>query len=381
MTRTMRGRGPLLALAATLLVALAPVAPAVAVGSGDLVVERVRPATAEQRAWERYGDSGTGWSGADSTYSVALPDGRTAWLFSDTFLGKVDQDHTRPADVPFIHNSIVVEHGGRRSTLHGGTPERPESLIGPTPPGPPTDPANVNPYWYWSGDGIVAGGKLRVFYLKFVTTGSGQWDFRWDSTAIATFSLPDLRLESLTPTYGQWGAGTHDVTWGAGLLRDGRDIYVYGVEDLGLVKYMHLARARGGDLMGSWEFWTGSGWSSDPDASARLMDGVSNEYSVTKVGDDQYVLITFDTNVLFGKEIVAYIADRPTGPFTRRQHVWDAPEVGGNIFAYNAHAHPVNGHSGKLLVSYNVNSFVVQDVYDDVRNYRPRFLEVRLGRG
>jgi hypothetical protein len=35
------------------------------------------------------------WTGADTTNSVLLPDGRDLWIFSDTFLGKVNPDETR----------------------------------------------------------------------------------------------------------------------------------------------------------------------------------------------------------------------------------------------------------------------------------------------
>ena len=34
-----------------------------------------------------YGDTADRWTGADSAYSVELPDGRIAWIYSDTFLG------------------------------------------------------------------------------------------------------------------------------------------------------------------------------------------------------------------------------------------------------------------------------------------------------
>src|SRR5207244_1521048 len=44
-----------------------------------------------QQMFTAYGNTGEGWTGADGTYSVPLPDGRTAWLFSDTFLGPVNQ--------------------------------------------------------------------------------------------------------------------------------------------------------------------------------------------------------------------------------------------------------------------------------------------------
>lgn len=347
--------------------------PARAAGGG-LTVTGVVPDTGLQQMFDHYGDTGGGWTGADSTYSAALPDGRDAWLFSDTFLGKVNADHSRPADAPFIHNSMVVQAGQELRTVTGGTPAHPESLFGPTPTTSPTDPSGANQWWYWSGDGIAERDHLRVFALKFVATGTGQWDFRWDSTAIASFHLPDMTPEGITPTYGAGG-----VTWGSWIVRDRGATYVYGIEDLGGHKYAHLARASDG-LLGTWQFWTGSGWSADPAASTQLLDGVANEYSVTRVGN-KWALLTFDTAVPFGNEIVAYTADSPTGPFTSRTHVYNAPEARGNIIAYNAHVHPELSGDGRLVVSYNVNSLSVPDVYTNVANYRPRFIDVTVANG
>src|SRR5688572_17696434 len=58
--------------------------------------------------WTAYGDAGGHWTGGDSTVSVPLPDGRVAWLFSDTFLGTVNADHSRPANTPMVSNTLVV---------------------------------------------------------------------------------------------------------------------------------------------------------------------------------------------------------------------------------------------------------------------------------
>jgi hypothetical protein len=365
----------LMTIALAMVLSTATVPTATAAGEG-LVVGSVQPAQALERMWEHYGDTGGGWTGADSTYSVPLPDGRDAWIFSDTFLGRVNPDGSRPLDSPFIHNSIVLQDEHRLTTVTGGSPAHPQSLIGPTPTGPPTDPSTQNSSWYWIGDGVVDAGSLRVFALKFVSTGTAQFDFRFDSDAIATFSLPDLRLVSLTPTYSGG-----NVTWGSWVQPAGDWTYVYGVEDYGFVKYMHVARAARGSLLGPWQFWTGTTWSADPTASARLMSGVANEYSVTRLGD-RWVLVTFDTNVLFGNEIVAYSASSPTGPFTDRVHLYSAPEAtvlsGGNLITYNAHAHPELGHDDRLTISYNVNSLDVHDVYRDVHDYRARFIDVRF---
>jgi hypothetical protein len=85
-----------------------------------------KPAGDLDALWNAYGDQGGHWTGGDRTASVPLPDGRTAWLFSDTFLGSVNSDHSRPADSPMVHNTLVVQNanGSLGTTLHGGTATR-----------------------------------------------------------------------------------------------------------------------------------------------------------------------------------------------------------------------------------------------------------------
>src|SRR4051794_6625369 len=90
---------------AVLLVALVgvPTAPA----GARVATIRVTHDTALEQLFGAYGDAGTGdrWTGGDSAYSQRLADGRTLWIFSDTFLGTVNPDHTRNGFTQLVHNS------------------------------------------------------------------------------------------------------------------------------------------------------------------------------------------------------------------------------------------------------------------------------------
>ena len=252
------------------------------------------PHAAPEGLLNAYSDTGKGWTGADSTYSVPLPGGRTAWVFSDTFLGPVNPDGSRPTTTPFINNSFVIQQGTKLKTVTGGTATSPTALVPP--------PANG---WYWFGAAQTshAGRDLDVVALRFEKTGTGQWDWRWASNYLARFDSTTYKLKSLTPIPS--GA---NVQWSGWLLRDSGYTYVYGVEDLGASKYQHVARVRGDDLTAKpWEYWTGSGWSADETASARVLQGVANEHSVTRWSDG-YLLVTHDTNELFSKRVVGYFS-------------------------------------------------------------------------
>lgn len=372
------------ALALLVHLLIAPAAPAAAVTHTSAAA--VAPMTADQLylQWAAYGDAGGHWTGGDSTVSVPLPDGRIAWLYSDTFLGTVRADHSRPTTTPLVNNSLVVQNGTTLGpTLHGGTATAPTALVRP----------GSGSEFYWVGDGTVEGNTLKVLYGRFAPTGEGPpLGFTRTGTVLATFSLP-----SLTLTATQVLPVSATIGWGSTILEDGSYSYIYGSEYADGLKYLHLARVATGNLAGAWEFWTGSGWSSQETASAsvtttldslagdvsaasassRLLSGVGEGMSLTKVGN-QYVLVTQENNQIFSSWIVAYVANSPAGPFTGPTYLLEAlePSLAPNQFIYHGRIHPEFSAPGKLLLTYDVNTFDPNGTYADARIYRPRFHEV-----
>ncbi|MDQ0894782.1 DUF4185 domain-containing protein [Agromyces ramosus] len=312
-----------------------------------------------------YGDTAGRWTGADSAYSVPLPDGSIAWIYSDTFLGEVDANHGRPLDSPFVHNSIIVDDAGELTTHTGGTAEAPESLV-------KVAGADEARDWYWFGDATVHGDELQVMLVEFVKTGDTMWDFAFAGNGVATFDAATLELRSVVDL------ATDGVNWGSAIYEDAEAgyTYVYGVEDLQSQKFAHLARVAGGDLAGgTWEYLGESGWSTDPTASKRILEGVSNEFSVSHF-QGRYTLVTGDATEILSSAVVMYRSDSLEGPFTGKTELYRTPETSGNVFTYNAKAHPELGDGHTLLVTYNVNSFDTNDLYVEVDNYRPRYVDV-----
>ncbi|MFN8133591.1 MAG: hypothetical protein U0R70_18770 [Solirubrobacteraceae bacterium] len=307
---------------------------------------------------QRWTPSGPGWAGGDATYSVALPDGRTVWIFGDTFIGAVSPDRQRGPGTAMVRNSAVVEDHGALRTLISGTPGHPGSLV-------TADPGS----WFWPGDGVVEGQELRLFMTRFRATGGGEWDFGAAETVVASFALPDLRFQGIRRV-----ADAAPVTWGAATLETADGTYVYGVEDAHPGGFAHVARARNG-IQGAWEYWTGRGWSDRAADSARVAAGVSNQFSVIAAGG-QYVLV--NQAPVFGRQIAVAPAADPWGPFDAVTPVYTAPSPGPGRYAYNATAHPEASSGGRLLVSYNTNSFDPATVRSDADSYRPRFVQVPL---
>lgn len=338
----------------------------------QLVVE-AEPNVEMTSKFSEYGNTSGSWVGGDSTYSVALKDGRIAWLFSDTLLGTVVDNAITRDTLGFINQSIVLQEGDDlTTTIPTGESSTLTSMF------PPPDPSS----WYWLGAGYQApNGKLFIGLNQYTKFGPGLWDWGWDHTAIGT-----IDPKTWTVTDVAHHGDDSNVQWTSWFERAEGKTYVWGVDDQGALKQAHLARVAGHDLsrIDKWEYWTGTEWSKDPSASEPVLDHVANEYSVTKFRDG-YLLVTQDTSEMFSTKVVAYTSCSLTGPFVNKTVLFNTPETGlfgsygdPNIFTYNAHVHPEFSDDDSLLVSYNVNTFDNEHVFDDVTIYRPRFWTVTV---
>jgi hypothetical protein len=298
----------------------------------------------------------SGWTGGDATYSVPLPDGRILWLFGDSFIGTVNPNRTRPPGA-FHRNAFVVQDGDDLTTLTGAA----SAYLVPADAG----------WWYWPGHGMAHGDTLQVVMFGFKSSGvGGMWDFDYASVDVVTFKLPDFTLLSIDRKVTD-----PPFNYGACLLEDGGFTYIYGMEKVGFQKFLHVARVSGHDLNGEWEYFTGTDWSADPAASARVFANVSDQFTVFK-NNGRFYLLT--QHHILGGEIYLFDSDQPAIGFDNKRTLYCTPQSNeGNLFTYNAFAHTQFSGNGGLLVSYNVNSSVFADLFKNADNYRPYFVRVK----
>lgn len=318
------------------------------------------PAATPDPYFNRLFTRADGWTGGDGTLSVELGDGRSLWLFGDSFLGTVNPDGTRPEDAPLVRNCMVIQDGGALTIRTGGGREAPTAFFPPLPPGE----------WCWPADATVQGEQVLVLLHSFRQGRPLLWDWQWTGTAVAELNLPKLEIERITPL-----AVSNHVMYGA-ILERAEATYIFGVEERGSDRLMHLARAPPGDFLGAWAFFDGRGWSADPAASAPILEGVSTQVGVVDLADGP-ALVTMDNRVPFSADLVMYRAAAPQGPWHGPCRLYRAPEAGGAIVAYNPFIHPQFTANGRLLVSYNLNH--VSDpkaLYRDAAIYRPRFVRI-----
>lgn len=357
---------------------ISPSGPAAPIGPR---VVGVAPVYCLNAMLDGYGDSAAGWSGGDSTWTTPLPGDRELFAFSDTFLAvaAAAPGAGRPDDAPFVHNSFVVRGGdGRLSTIVGGRPDAPESLLAPADPGS----------WYWLGAATYLGGALQVPVGKWRAGGAGPFDWEFAGSSVARFDPDDLARPTSVTRLGD----SRGIQWGQWVAPGPEHTYVYGVAGRGAGRKLHVARIAGTDLRDRLEYYDGRGWrradATGEGRSVPIATGVSGELSVHLLRRGLYLLVTTEGGPGLSDRIVGRFASSPVGPFGPPRLLYRTPETGAagsfgdpDVYTYNAHAHPEFSTRREVVISYNVNSIdtaVGGDVYRDRRIYRPRFIKVTL---
>jgi hypothetical protein len=293
--------------------------------------------------------SGSGWVGGDGTNSVALPDGRDCWIFSDTITA------SSAAGLRFTHNSIVLTGGGS-----------PRVISDPIPQPSPNE-------FYWAGAARVRGGQIWEIAQRIVQTGPGLWDFHFAADYLAKISISTWKLASITPLAGTAGS----IDWGVAMLDDGAYTYIYGSESQGLSSWMHIARVPKGRLDLPWSYDTDSGWAPNAAAaSRRLLPGVAPAFSVVDLGAARGIRV-ITQQPMMGQAIYSVHAASPVGPFSKKRTIYTTGSFGARTYTYNALAHPEQTADGQMLFSFNVNSFDALSPANATL-YRPRFFRIHL---
>lgn len=347
-----------------------------------------------------------GWTGADSTYSIKLPDGDTAFFFSDSYIGQsptVSGDgtgttnsnglRTRTSNDLYAHNSIVIRNAstGALTTLTG-----PVQL----PPNPAYSTSYISPatsgHWFWMGDSFLintTGSTYKLFLFLM------EWDssLNFYGTSIAQLSVPSLSVDSVQAlTNDPWGGPSNDpVHWGAATEQNGSSgsysLYIYGIEDYhpappygwAISRFPHIARLKSSTSitlsnlanMNNWQTYNlTSGWTSTLTSTSRIVgdasdpnnanDSIGEEYSLKKITSSAgttYLLVTEDTNpseyittdqppgqpeefVSDADHIILYSACNPQGPFSAKQVVYTTPETWATTVPGMTSGQSLSGH-------------------------------------
>ena len=310
------------------------------------------------------------WEGADVGSTVALPDGRTLWLFGDTL-------HRTEDGLASRHNSMLM---GERGCL---TPV-------PGPGGAEPLPTRGDGQWYWPTHGLVDGGRLFVFASTVTATGKGAMDFTGTGTNIAEFDLPagkDPVLRAIHPTPST-GAPETEPQWGAAVLQRGGYTYIYGTQkvarELVFGRNVYVARVPAGALtdLARWQYWTGKDWSGSPSSAGVVIKaeaGVPTSFSVQD-GPSGSVLAIAKKDDYLGSRIVSLSAPSPAGPWGSEDlQAFARSDLSTGQITYLALGHPdLPLASGGRLVSVSRNNLNPDVIENDPQRYRPQFFDVAV---
>lgn len=346
--------------------------------------------------WNDLFNRKSGWAGADGIYSIPLteneyPDqssnSKTLLLFSDTFIGDVDENGRR-SNTSLINNTYAIMEGNQPQEENIEFLWKKNNGAAATlfVPNTPTSTARN---WYWLMDGIAIGDSIYVFALRL--NPGGSFGFELDAVNLLSFSSD---LESGITSYKQidtplffhdekdgseivLGQAVMSMTYNSGNPYADGYIYVYGPKNLPQKKDLVAARVLPENIsnFSKYEYWDGQSWGNNITKSAPITSFISQEFSVSPLDDGSFLAV-FQLN----NQVAIRKGESPVGPFNIFQRVWDCPEVleDADIFVYNAKAHPHLSNPGELLISYNVNTFDFWDHFSNAGIYRPRFVTLSL---
>jgi hypothetical protein len=369
---------PLLALAAALvLAACVPATKQAPPGSGGGGGGGAAPAPAQpvaqycasstptsssayQSAFDKLRKTYTEWASADGSVPVTLPDGRTLWLYGDTFVGSVNGSGTISPPGVLVGNSAVLQSGNCFKPLMGGTPGARSAWI-PAPGGQA----------YWPSSAIVdSAGRLQVFLMHVRYNPFTVFGFK-----VATFSLPGLSLLGVSSQL-PFTDSTHP--YGTTALAGNGYAYLYSTND----QNQRVARVPLGSVTNgsAYEFWTGGGWSTSSGAAVPLqfanvptpVVGINLHAPIAGLWVVPHGAALLGTAKLvnqFSNDVSFFTAAAPEGPWT---YVGTAATTPSGVFTYGAQT--VFGLQGMPGAPATIFSTNVPGTATTISQYGPRFV-------
>jgi len=314
-----------------------------------------------------------GWVGADGAYSVPVSDKNTLWLFSDTFVGSIENGKRK--NVAMVNNTVGIQTGDKVEFAIRSTDEdKPMAMLVP-----PKGTAG----WFWLQGGATAGKKLHLFLPRIESTGKGgAFGFQHVDQWLGTVANPDDAPAKWKTAFAKIPHGT---SWGSAVLREGNRLYIYGYEETPgkpfAERRLLTARVRSDQIadFDAWRFFSDGQWKADAKLATPQAEKLATEFSVSWVpGLKQYAL-TYTENGL-GDRILGRFSADPAGPWSEPVLLYRCPEMKANkkLFSYAAKAHSHLGGDRELVITYCVNAFELGPVIDDATLYWPNFVRVKF---
>jgi hypothetical protein len=320
-------------------------------------------------------ESGPGWIGGDATYSTALPNGKEAFVFSDTLVGTAQASGTAKVTA-FLHNSELVGTMPSLTGNFGGTAAAPQSLLPDT-----TDPGDQ---WQVAAT-YVEGGDQLVFVDEFAPVNGSDYDSFTGHSGIAVLSIPADGI----PTFSSVVPVPTDANtqWGKAVMQSGGYNYIYGSDlntSLNAFYGMKVARVPQGESLDTndWTYWNGAQWVSgeanaEPEVTITVLTGVAPQ-----PGGNGYMAVSIPGWAGGDTSVDLSYACSAAGPWSSPAPLYTIPQVTQypNEIAYIPTFHPELSGLDGLVISYNINNTGnLTALEQDVHEYQPQFIQLNAG--
>jgi hypothetical protein len=351
-----------------------------------------------------------GWLGADGAYSVSLENGRSLWIFADTFVGGATAS-SRTQATGFIHNSIAISTCSTQSCSYqyfwtGMNTPNPAPVF--SVPGSTTD-------WFWPMDGFVYNGTLYLALMQIHSTGSGgAFGFAYSGAQLASISNYTASPSQWTIAYQRLNTGGSAVPGASIVVAQGPNgnpdplnpqganyAYFFTVvpaADSSTPPSMALLRlplaqlntaSRPGNT--NWEYLkTDATWATWTDTATVLP--VDNAPVINPGATEMTVRYHSSTNQWIavypvGLESSAHYAlsSSMTDSWGPSESLYSYPEVEPgnpnytpNVFCYAAKEHTELEQAGQLFFTYACNSTQESDITNNMNLYRPVVVQQSL---
>jgi hypothetical protein len=308
----------------------------------------------------------TDFGAGDGGAPVDLGNGRTLWLFADTWSGYI-QNNAMVAPYRLVRNAFVLQSGGCLTPIMGGSHGARTDVI-PAPAG----------QYYWPMGAYVDGPTLYVFAQRFVP-GPGLCGCVALDIEIAKFSAATLQYLGMgaSPAVGLL------PEFGNGVVTANGFHYIFGrnTPDGQHPDYQYVARVPVGTdpSVAIWQYWNGGVSSNDPDnwttagTSVPCTPGTGGacpmQFEMPTSGappaigpsaplwaiqkSDGTFLASAKLRDVYPDPINTWSSPTPYGPWTQRKVVASTPAPAGG-FTYNGRVFQLPGAA--LTASYNTNA-------------------------
>ena len=318
----------------------------------------------------------TGFIAGDAAFSVPQNNGKSMWLYGDSYIDNYD---AVTATIPCL---FQVRNCGQLMDI--AQPNIQSTYTGTGSPPSWFHFGNDNNYWFWPGAGYTINDTMFIFLERLHSTGTGPFAFEVvDSNYIARVPVnnPSQISYIIQPS-------RNGIDFTKSVINDISFCgytFIYGIKNNGFGNDVFLARFPTDNVNAPWQYYSNNGWNNDVMQAKVVYSEFTSSFYVVKV-KEKYVMISteFSVDCDQGKNVYVSVCNNPYGPFINHHSVWQVDDTlnGHYPMFYMAMAHPEfdNGHN-QLLITYCINGYgncVTTCINNrmDPNTYRPKAIRV-----